>query len=254
MTYTEKELNQFLHGISLSLLSKKSAQHWRYDEETAKEIEWLEALERKVRADKADRKTEPSIDIIRCKDCDNYAGEGMYCAWNVLTGDMGYCHHARPKGSTDITAEQTEPTCSKMEQVDKDINVLSKTEPQNCDTCRHHFGKDYYDIECEAKAFGNECKFEPKDEPQTITMVKDHGRKQALEMIDLYHKLKDEPQTNADQHVQHVGSVESVEPTWTKEEHEAFYTFLWNVINPNEMQDYIEMFETKDEPQTERSE
>lgn len=61
MTYTEKELDQFLHGISLSLLSKKSAQHWRYDEETAKEIEWLKALERKVRADKADRKTEPLI-------------------------------------------------------------------------------------------------------------------------------------------------------------------------------------------------
>ena len=61
MTYTEKELDQFLHGISLSLLSKKSAQHWRYDEETAKEIEWLEVLERKVRADKADRKTEPTI-------------------------------------------------------------------------------------------------------------------------------------------------------------------------------------------------
>ena len=34
-----------------------------------------------------------------------------------------------------------------------------------------------------------------KTEPQTITMVKDHGRKQALEMIDLYHELKDEPQT-----------------------------------------------------------
>ena len=58
---------------------------------------------------------------------------------------------------------------------------------------------------------------------------------------------KDEPQINADQHVQHIGSVE---PTWTKEEHEAFYTFLWNVINPNEMQDYIGMFETKGEPQT----
>ena len=67
MTYTEKELDQFLHGISLSLLSKKSAQHWRYDEETAKEIEWLEALERKVRADKADRKTEPQT--IRCPKC-----------------------------------------------------------------------------------------------------------------------------------------------------------------------------------------
>ena len=60
MTYTEKELDQFLHGISMSLLSKKSAQHWRYDEETAREIEWLEALERKVRADKAGLKTEPT--------------------------------------------------------------------------------------------------------------------------------------------------------------------------------------------------
>lgn len=77
MTYTEKELDQFLHGISLSLLSKKSAQHWRYDEETAKEIEWLEALERKVRADKADRKTENSSEkpnncepqTIRCPKC-----------------------------------------------------------------------------------------------------------------------------------------------------------------------------------------
>lgn len=67
MTYTEKELDQFLHGISLSLLSKKSAQHWRYDEETAKEIEWLEVLERKVRADKADRKTEPQKTCDTCK-------------------------------------------------------------------------------------------------------------------------------------------------------------------------------------------
>ena len=69
MTYTEKELDQFLHGISLSLLSKKSAQHWRYDEETAREIEWLEALERKVRADKADRKTEPRKEQNFCGKC-----------------------------------------------------------------------------------------------------------------------------------------------------------------------------------------
>lgn len=74
MTYTEKELDQFLHGISLSLLSKKSAQHWRYDEETAKEIEWLEALERKVRADKADRKTEPQ-DCNGCKFVGTYETE-----------------------------------------------------------------------------------------------------------------------------------------------------------------------------------
>ena len=36
------------------------------------------------------------VEVVRCKDCENYAGEGMYCAWNVLTGDMGYCHHALP--------------------------------------------------------------------------------------------------------------------------------------------------------------
>lgn len=48
--FTEREYKQFLHGISLSLLSKKSAQHWRYDEETAQEIRWLESLKQKVRA------------------------------------------------------------------------------------------------------------------------------------------------------------------------------------------------------------
>lgn len=44
-----------------------------------------------------------AVEVVRCKDCDNYAGYGMYCAWDVLTGDMGYCHHARPKDGTDIT-------------------------------------------------------------------------------------------------------------------------------------------------------
>ena len=103
MTYTEKELDQFLHGISLSLLSKKSAQHWRYDEETAKEIEWLEALERKVRADKADRKTENSSE--------------------------------NPNNSK-VSEKLTGSTRSKMEQVDKDINVRSK-EPQTVVRLKH---------------------------------------------------------------------------------------------------------------------
>ena len=35
--YTEEELRVFQHGISLSLLSKRSAQHWQYDEDTATE-------------------------------------------------------------------------------------------------------------------------------------------------------------------------------------------------------------------------
>lgn len=82
-----------------------------------------------------------------------------------------------------------------------------------------------------------------------ITLLGDTETFQAID-----ERIAERIKSNADQHAQHVGSVESVEPTWTKEEHEAFYTFLWNVINPNEMQDYIGMFEAKTEPQTERSE
>ena len=49
--YTEEELKVFQHGISLSLLSKRSSQHWFYDEDTATEIEFLERLYEKVSAD-----------------------------------------------------------------------------------------------------------------------------------------------------------------------------------------------------------
>ena len=49
--YTEEELRVFAHGISLSLLSKRSAQHWSYDEDTATEIKFLERLYEKVVAD-----------------------------------------------------------------------------------------------------------------------------------------------------------------------------------------------------------
>jgi len=49
--YTEEELRVFQHGISLSLLSKRSAQHWQYDKDTATEIEFLERLYDKVVAD-----------------------------------------------------------------------------------------------------------------------------------------------------------------------------------------------------------
>ena len=49
--YTEEELRVFQHGISLSLLSKRSAQHWHYDEDSATEIKFLERLYEKVCAD-----------------------------------------------------------------------------------------------------------------------------------------------------------------------------------------------------------
>lgn len=49
--YTEEELRVFAHGISLSLLSKRSSQRWRYDKDTATEIKFLERLYDKVSAD-----------------------------------------------------------------------------------------------------------------------------------------------------------------------------------------------------------
>lgn len=54
-----------------------------------------------------------------------------------------------------------EPTISKMEQVDKDINVRSKDEPQTCDTCKHNCTKHTYDHSCEV------CADMDNYEPQT---------------------------------------------------------------------------------------
>lgn len=139
--------------------------------------------------------------------------------------DMAKCWIVESEQRTDVVAWMPLPkpykADRKTEPLDKDINVRSKDEPQRgCDA------------DCNEDC--TECAKEWQD-------WKDQMWTEAVIAS------KDEPQTNADQHVQHIGSVE---PTWTKEEHEAFYTFLWNVINPNEMQDYIGMFETKGEPQT----
>ena len=64
-----------------------------------------------------------------------------------------------------IADRKTEPTISKMEQVDKDINVRSKDEPQrDCDKCK------WYDTGlCWSKIDSDDhsCHYEPKDEPQT---------------------------------------------------------------------------------------
>lgn len=49
--YTKEELEVFAQGISLRLLSLKSAQRWKYDEKTAEEIRFLEELYDKVKGD-----------------------------------------------------------------------------------------------------------------------------------------------------------------------------------------------------------
>ena len=90
--YTEEELRVFQHGISLSLLSKRSSQHWQYDEDTATEIKFLERLYEKVVADMRgeqdgrfnqqtggvldameaveDIPAADVVEVVRCKDCD----------------------------------------------------------------------------------------------------------------------------------------------------------------------------------------
>ena len=49
--YTNKELHVFMNGISIRLLSLRSAQHWKHDDETAEEIKFLERLYKKVESE-----------------------------------------------------------------------------------------------------------------------------------------------------------------------------------------------------------
>jgi len=45
-------------------------------------------------------KNMPKVDavpVIRCRNCEHYAGEGMYCAWNMIASTEGYCFHANEK-------------------------------------------------------------------------------------------------------------------------------------------------------------
>ena len=51
MTYTKEELEAFRHGLSCTLCSLRSAQYWKYEEKTAKEINFLEELYAKVEKD-----------------------------------------------------------------------------------------------------------------------------------------------------------------------------------------------------------
>ena len=94
--------------------------------------------------------------------------------------DFGYCNVKGERNTSEkgvdadcplieITDRKTEPsdseipnssTISKMEQVDKDINVRSKTEPQkDCKKCENYDRCKNNRWKC--------CVYQPKDEPQT---------------------------------------------------------------------------------------
>ena len=121
-------------------------------------------------------------------------------------GDPLDCHHF------DNDDRKTEPTISKMEQVDKDINVRSKDEPQTelvndspilaKDLVDDEFNP--YDEECmrckhlklKCEFIPTYCKFESRDEPQTNMAVGKRSDATA-DKYNLYGKTTtDEPQTD----------------------------------------------------------
>ena len=78
----------------------------------------------------ADRKTENSSE--KPNNCEHITEDGVTCAKYPACDDCLDNPLNKVKGSERLvkSSEQTEPTISKMEQVDKDINVRSKDEPQ----------------------------------------------------------------------------------------------------------------------------
>ena len=96
-------------------------------DECAKEYEELGLKELKELIE-ADRKTENSSE--KPNNCEHITEDGVTCAKYPA---CDYCLDNplnKVKGSKRLLKGKTEPTISKMEQVDKDINVRSKDEPQ----------------------------------------------------------------------------------------------------------------------------
>ena len=145
-----------------------------------------------------DRKTEPQI----CDICRYYNS-------NIPCGSTPSACKEADKFAEEFVdgLKKLKPTISKMEQVDKDINVRSKNEPQTnkdfkvtytcsfteCDNFKN-FGFSEKCIECKRKQ--SEAKH--KDEPQTyITEDRDT---QILDAWQVHHRntttVKDEPQTD----------------------------------------------------------
>ena len=81
------------------------------------------------------------IEVVQCGMCKHYDSE-QYCeVWEqYITNDAFYCAcGVKADRKTESNSEiPNNSTISKMEQVDKDINVRSKTEPQtDCKDCKY---------------------------------------------------------------------------------------------------------------------
>ena len=109
-----------------------------------------------------DRKTEPSNSEKPNNYCDD-------CLYTDTCDSKKFFYACTSKA-----------TISKMEQVDKDINVRSKDEPthsqhiqhvesvetMSCQECKHWKYVSNFGWDCEFESV-EDCKYEPKDEPQT---------------------------------------------------------------------------------------
>ena len=124
----------------------------------------------------------------------------MRCPWKVIGHiDLDDIIETAIRKAVTEADRKTEPTISKMEQVDKDINVRSKDEPQT----------DRWSHECIGCGNNDTCEFAFTDavkicryinEPQT-EQVKEVCDRPYLESCDLcwkqFHcRAKDEPQTD----------------------------------------------------------
>jgi hypothetical protein len=121
---------------------------------------------------KADRKTENSSEKPNnCEYAENPSGDVWECGCFLDT----YCEHQiydrNPDGTINIVEcgyePKTEPTISKMEQVDKDINVRSKDEPQAERPARCSECKVWHRCFKEKPAYNMIKSRCPLDEPQT---------------------------------------------------------------------------------------
>ena len=109
--------------------------HYEPKDECAKEYEELGLKELKELIE-ADRKTESNSE--KPNNCEHITEDGVTCAKYPACEDCLDNPLNKVKGSERLLKGKTEPTISKMEQVDKDINVRSKDEPQT--DCPFRYG------------------------------------------------------------------------------------------------------------------
>ena len=147
----------------------------------------------------ADRKTENSSE--KPNNCEHITEDGVTCAKYPACDDCLDNPLNKVKGSERLVkgSEQTEPTISKMEQVDKDINVPSKDEPHivgkhadvviiddsrltaKCLNCNNSKA-------CKEKHWDG-CVYEPiEDDPKVVMPKECKGCDSASKIIEAYSK------------------------------------------------------------------